>query len=88
AAVVIGLFCLSGSGTAVDDKKDKVFTCSTVKKQSVVSLKLKDTKMPIKFACPKGYDVFPSITGEPHQFCRDSLCEQKAPLASSFSIQE
>ncbi|EPR56806.1 SAG-related sequence protein SRS48Q [Toxoplasma gondii GT1] len=88
AAVVIGLFCLSGSGMAVDDKKDKVFTCSTVKKQSVVSLKLKDTKTPIKFACPKDYDVFPAIKVEPQQFCRDSLCEHEAPLAPAFIIKK
>ncbi|EPR56867.1 SAG-related sequence protein SRS48Q [Toxoplasma gondii GT1] len=87
AAVVIGLFCLS-TGMAEDDKKDDVFTCSTVKKQSVVSLKLKDKETPIKFACPEDYDVFPAITGEPYEFCRDSLCEQKAPLAPAFSIQE
>ncbi|EPR56868.1 SAG-related sequence SRS48K [Toxoplasma gondii GT1] len=87
AAVVIGLFCLS-TGMAEDDKKDDVFTCSTVKKQSVVSLKLKDKETPIKFACPEDYDVFPAITGEPYEFCRDSLCEQKAPLAPAFSIEK
>ncbi|KFG57184.1 SAG-related sequence protein SRS48Q [Toxoplasma gondii RUB] len=87
AAVVIGLLCLSGSGTAADGKGQDVATCSTDKKQSVVSLKLKDKDTPIKFACPKDYDVFPAITGETHQFCRDSLCERTAPLAPAFSIQ-
>ncbi|KAF4639933.1 SAG-related sequence protein SRS48Q [Toxoplasma gondii] len=88
AAVVIGLFCLSGSGRAENGKGQDVATCSTDKKQSVVSLKLKETNKPIKFACPKDYDVFPAITGEPHQFCRDSLCEQEAPLAPAFSIEK
>ncbi|KYF42760.1 SAG-related sequence protein SRS48Q, partial [Toxoplasma gondii ARI] len=88
AAVVIGLFCLSESGMAEDGKGQDVATCSDAKKQSVVSLKLKDKDTPIKFACPKDYDVFPDITGEPHQFCRDSLCEQKAPLAPAFIMKK
>ncbi|KYF42759.1 SAG-related sequence protein SRS48E, partial [Toxoplasma gondii ARI] len=88
AAVVIGLFCLSGSGMAADGKGQDVATCSTEKKQSVVSLKLKDKDTPIKFACPKDYEVFPAITGGSIQFCRDSLCEHKAPLAPAFSIEK
>lgn len=88
AAVVIGLFCFSGSGMAADGKGQDVATCSTEKKQSVVSLKLKDKDTPIKFACPKDYEVFPAITSGSIQFCRDSLCEHKAPLAPAFSIEK
>ncbi|KEP60406.1 UNVERIFIED_CONTAM: SAG-related sequence SRS48E [Hammondia hammondi] len=86
AAMVIGLLCLSRSGTATEGTNDDVFTCSA-KNQSVVSLKVKDKSQPIKFACPKDFDVFPPVADQSNQFCRDSLCTHQAPLAPAFTIE-
>ncbi|KEP60441.1 UNVERIFIED_CONTAM: SAG-related sequence protein SRS48K [Hammondia hammondi] len=87
AAMVIGLLCLSRSGMAMEDADD-VFMCSADKtKQTVVSVPLNHKTTPIKFACPKGFVVFPAIKNKSQQFCTDSWCSAQAPLGEAFTLE-
>ncbi|KYK63046.1 SAG-related sequence SRS48K [Toxoplasma gondii TgCatPRC2] len=87
AAVVIGLLCLSGGVMATEDTSD-VAMCATDKKQTVVSVALKNKDATVKFACPEKSVVFPAFQ-EPSgaaQFCKDSWCTAQAPMGEAFTI--
>ncbi|KFG57183.1 SAG-related sequence protein SRS48K [Toxoplasma gondii RUB] len=87
AAVVIGLFCLSGSGMA--QKDENVFMCSADKEnQTVISVPLSGEGVSIRFACPEGSVVFPALQdgSEAAQFCKDSWCSAQAPMGEAFTI--
>ncbi|EPR56744.1 SAG-related sequence SRS48E [Toxoplasma gondii GT1] len=86
AAVVIGLFCLSRSGMAKEEIGDVVM-CSEGKNQTVVSISLKKDNDSIKFACPKDSAVFPAITDDSQQFCKDSWCSAQATMGDAVSIK-
>ncbi|PIL95936.1 SAG-related sequence protein SRS48E, partial [Toxoplasma gondii COUG] len=64
-----------------------VVMCLEGKKQTVVSVSLKDVNDLIKFACPKGSAVFPPITGGSQQFCTDSWCSAQATVGDAVSIE-
>ncbi|ESS28339.1 SAG-related sequence protein SRS48K [Toxoplasma gondii VEG] len=88
AAVVIGLFCLSGGVMAEEDTSDVAMCSADKKNQTVVSVSLKNVNDSIQFACPENFVVFPAFQepSEAAQFCKDSWCTAQARMGEAFTI--